>query len=72
MFELNDTTRWILGRPCFACAGIANKLRTLGHEINTRAEDEQAAAIHWMLCLYEEYGDSWREEASKILKGNDA
>lgn len=68
MIELNDETKWILGQLCFQCAGTAQILRLDGHEIKTKAEDEQAAVIHWMLCLYEEHGDQWREKASEILK----
>jgi hypothetical protein len=49
MLDLNDETRWILGRPNFSCIGFANRLRQLGHEIENKAEDEQAAVIHWML-----------------------
>lgn len=68
MFELNDEIRWILGRPNFTCRDTAIILRTMGHEIKTKSEDEQAAVVHWMLCLYEEHGDAWREEGNKILK----
>ena len=69
MFELNDETKFILGRPNFVCVTIARKLRLLGHIINEKVEDEQAAAIHWMLCLYEKYDDCWLEKAEKVLKG---
>jgi len=67
MFELNDETRWILGRPNFTCAGIARDLRVLGQDIKQRAEDEQAAVIHWMLTLYEAHGAGWREAADRVL-----
>lgn len=67
MIELNEQTRWILGRPCFAVIRICETLRRMGYTINRRAEDEQAAAIHWMLCLYEQHGDNWRDEGDKIL-----
>lgn len=63
MLELNDEVRWILGRPNFVCADLARILRHDGHEIRTKCEDEQAAVIHWMLCLYEQHGDDWREQA---------
>lgn len=71
MLELNEETRFILGRPNFACAGTASLLRVLGHEIETKAEEEQAAAIHWMLCLYEKHGSKWKEKANEILKTAD-
>jgi len=57
--ELNKHTIKILGKPCFTCARIANELRFLGVEIPTKAEEEQAAAIHFMLNLYETHGDAW-------------
>jgi len=68
MFELNDETRWILGRPNFTCIHMANVLRKNGHEIAKKAEDEQAAVIYWMLTMYEKHGDNWRDEAEKWLK----
>jgi hypothetical protein len=68
MFELDDETRWILGRPNFMCAPIARQLRAKGHVIAEKAEDEQAVAIHWMLCLHEEHGASWRDHANAYLK----
>jgi hypothetical protein len=67
MVELNDEVRWILGRPNFWCSPIASCLRKLGYEIRTKAEDEQAAVIHWMLSLYEVHGTAWREEGRKML-----
>jgi len=68
MIELNNETRWILGRPNFACAGIASRLRELGHKIERKAEDEQASTIHWMLTMYEQHGENWRAEAEEYLK----
>ena len=68
MFELDDEAQWILGRPNFWCAGIARRLRQIGHKINERAEDEQAAVIHWMLGLREIHGDGWREAGAATLR----
>lgn len=70
MFELNDETRWILGRPNFMLIGLAQRLRQLGHVIPTKAEAEQAACIYWMLCLYEQHGENWRAEGEKILRAD--
>lgn len=67
MFELNAQTRWILGRPNFACSPVANQLRKMGYTIGYRAEEEQAAVIHWMLCQWEQHGDQWTVEANKLL-----
>lgn len=66
--EMDDDLRWILGRPNFACSGIAQHLRKQGQEVKCKAEDEQAAAIHWMLKLYVEHGPEWRKEASALLR----
>ncbi len=68
MVPLNDETRWILGRPNFMCIGTAKVLRMMGHQIAERAEDEQAAAIYWMLCLYENHGERWREVAAQLVE----
>jgi hypothetical protein len=69
MFPLNEHTRWILGRPNFTLAGVFRKLRDMGVEIATKAEDEQAVSIYWMLCLHERHGDDWRVEGDKVLNG---
>ncbi len=68
MLALDEEVTWILGRPNFTCRDTAIILRTMGHDIKTHSEEEQAAVIHWMLCLYEEHGDTWREHANRILK----
>jgi hypothetical protein len=68
MFELNDETRWILGRPNFVCSPYAARLRTLGHKIEARAEDEQAYVLHWMLSMYEQHGEDWRKQAAAYLR----
>lgn len=68
MVELNDDTRWIMGRPNFWCASFAPALRRMGHEIARKAEDEQAVVIWWMLNLYQNHGDKWREVADRLLK----
>lgn len=64
---LDDDVRWILGRPNFACAGIAAGLRLGGHVIECKAEQEQAAVIHWMLTLYVQHGADWRGKAESAL-----
>ena len=65
---LNEHTRNILGRPCFACIGIAQLLRDMGHTIARKAEDEQAAVAHWCLNLYLEHGEAWVDRAQEIAK----
>lgn len=68
MAVLNDDLRAILGRPCFACIDIVKVLRLDGVEIPTKAEDEQAVTLHWLLCLYLEHGSAWREKGEEWLK----
>lgn len=65
---LDDEMRDILGRPCFTLIVMAQLLRGMGHDIKTRAEDEQAASIHWMLDLYMKHGSEWRTEAARIIQ----
>jgi hypothetical protein len=65
---LDDELRDILGRPCFTLIGMAQMLRSMGHDIKRRAEDEQAVSIHWMLDLYMKHGSEWRTEAARIIQ----
>jgi len=64
---LNDTLVYILGRVCFRCAGIAQILRSAGQVIPTRAEDEQAATIHFLLSMYLQHGPAWDNKANEAL-----
>ena len=64
---LDEHLRYILGRPNFWCHHLANALRAMGHEIARKAEEEQAAVIHWLLNAYFEHGPGWREAVEKIL-----
>lgn len=64
---LDDDLRYILGRPNFWCYHLANALRAMGQEIARKAEEEQAAVIHWLLKAYFEHGPGWREAVEKIL-----
>lgn len=67
---LNEGLASILGRPCFAVSGIARRLHDLKlYEVPRKAENEQAAALHWMLTLYFKYGVGWALEGEKILSG---
>jgi len=67
---LDDDLRWILSRPNFWCIFPANALRVDGKEIKTRAEDEQAAVIHWLLNLYithgADFGDVMKSEINRL------
>lgn len=66
--ELNNETKFILGRPNFWCGQISHILREKGHNIPRKSEEEQAHVIHWMLGLYEQHGDNWRTEFESYLK----
>jgi hypothetical protein len=65
---MNDDLRDILGRMCFQFIGIAQLMRAGGLEVKTRAEDEQAEGIYWMLSLYAKHGPEWRKAASEQLR----
>jgi len=66
--ELDKEVEWILGRPVFYCAPLAEALRQKGWEIQTKIEVEQAVVIHWMLNLYLEHGEGWREIAKATIR----
>jgi len=68
MIEFDKEVEWILGRPCFVCSPIAHRLNELGHHIKPHAEEEQAAVIYWMLCLYEKHGEDWKKKADEELR----
>ncbi len=65
---LDDDIRLILGRPNFACARIANRLREMGYECEPKAEMAQALVIHTMLGFYQKHGKTWMEELNAYLK----
>ena len=67
--ELNEETRFILGRPNFWCGQIAHILRQKGHSIIFKAEEEQAYVIHFMIDLYEQHGAGWRAHFEAYFKG---
>lgn len=63
----------ILGRPNFMCGGIAARMRQLGHDIKTRAENEQAAVLHLLLAFYLKHGtDEWADRAGAYLDQEEA
>jgi len=65
---LDDDLRDILGRPNFACIRLANLFRKEGAVIASKAEDEQAHVIHWMLGLRLKHGrENWREHADRAI-----
>ena len=68
MFELNDDTKEILGKPNFTCINIATILRSSGEDIKEKAEDEQAHVIYFLLKMYEKHGKDWRVKGNEHLK----
>lgn len=66
--EMNEDLLLILGKICFQCAPIARVLRLGGMEIKTRAENEQAHVIHWLLKYYLKDPVKWMELAGDELK----
>lgn len=65
--ELNEQTKWILGRPNFYCAQVAALLRKNGADIPQSSKEEQAHVIYWFLTMYEKHGDNWKEIAQEEL-----
>ena len=68
---LGESLRSILGRPNFACSGIAKHLRGMGYAIPNKAEEEQAATIHWLVNLYLKHGEDWATHANAALAAHD-
>ena len=66
-FALDERVRFILGRPNFITGPVAHRLRALGHDINTKCEDEQAYVLHWLLHLYFADPVGWRAEVTRVL-----
>jgi hypothetical protein len=69
---LNEDLIAILGRPNFACRGVAEALRAAGQDIPQKSEQEQAATLHYLLGFYLRYGAMWyvhaREDLERISK----
>lgn len=64
---LNEDLISILGKPNFACAGLAKVLRQGGHVIAQRAEHEQAAVILFLLQHYLASPRDWSQNAGASL-----
>ena len=66
--ELTPDLALILGKICFQCIHIVQILRVGGQQINTRAEDEQAAAIYFMLKHYIKDPVNWSKNCNAELQ----
>ncbi|XYD08864.1 hypothetical protein R1A27_28650 [Methylobacterium sp. NMS12] len=65
---LTPEVRDVLSIMCFEAGPIAHAFRESGRaEIKTRAEDEQAFVLHWLLTIALEHGAEWRKHASEAL-----
>ncbi|MCA8324066.1 hypothetical protein [Burkholderia cepacia] len=62
--ELRD----VLGRPNFWCGPIAHEMRAAGADIKTKAEDEQAHVLHWLVKLVLDHGAEWQPVAAEELR----
>ena len=66
---LEGDLKEILGKTCLTVAGLGRRLHDLNlYAVPRRVEEEQAAALHWMLNLYLAHGQEWRSVGEKILK----
>lgn len=65
--ELTPPVRRILGMMFWETGPIAGALRAAGKQINNRAEDEQAAVLHWLLGFALEHGLNWEKPAAAAL-----
>ncbi|MCJ2020545.1 hypothetical protein MKK84_24480 [Methylobacterium sp. E-065] len=66
--ELTPKVKDVLSIMCFEAGPIARAFREAGRaEIKTRAEDEQAFVLHWLLTFALEHGAEWRRRAGETL-----
>jgi len=65
---LTDELRDALSTMLWTSGQIAACLRAGGEQIKTRAEDEQAHVLHWLISLALEYGSEWRAKASERIR----
>ena len=66
--SLSDDEKEIMGRPNFTYAKIAHRMRDMGFEVATKAEDEQALVIWSMLEFHKEFGKDWSDKMNVFLK----
>jgi len=65
--EINDALVLILGRMCFQCIRMAQLFRLDGMKIPTKAENEQAVVIHFLLKHYLADPQNWELNADRQL-----
>ncbi|MFM0351253.1 hypothetical protein [Paraburkholderia sp. RL17-347-BIC-D] len=61
--EIPPELHHVLGMMCFQLARNAHLLRSVGADIKTRAEDEQAYCLHWLIKHVLAHGAEWADHA---------
>lgn len=70
--DLTPALKDVLGLPNYKLHPIWMSLREVGVVINQRYEDEQAAALHFLIPIALEHGDDWQPHAAdRLLKLRD-
>jgi hypothetical protein len=65
--DLTPALADVLGMPNFQLYPIWMALREVGVEIKPRYENEQAAALHFLIPFALEHGDRWQQHAADRL-----
>jgi hypothetical protein len=65
--DLTPALAEVLGIPNFRLQRLWMELREAGVHINSRYEDEQAAALHFLIPFALEHGRDWQIHASARL-----
>jgi hypothetical protein len=63
--DLTPALADVLGLPNFRLHGLWMALREAGISINSRYEDEQAAALHFLISFALEHGVDWQRKAGE-------
>ncbi|PRZ56620.1 hypothetical protein BX589_101270 [Paraburkholderia fungorum] len=61
--EMTPELHHVLGMMCFQLARYAHLFRSVGADIKTRAEDEQAYCLHWLIKHVLAHGAEWASHA---------
>lgn len=62
--DVTPALQRVLSLMCFQLGPYAHLFRAAGAAIKTRAEDEQAYCLHWLIKLALAHGDAWPEHAN--------
>lgn len=64
---LTPPLRRVLGMMLWETGPIAHALRATGQDIARKAEDEQAAVLHWLVGFVLKHGADWHKHAAIAL-----